>query len=62
MKKNTIDESSENSEAMEKETVTPPKKTEQGSANPSFPEEYEEQRSTDLRMIPQPLTKNKSGS
>jgi len=31
------------------------KKIEQEDANSSFPQEYEEQRSTDIRMAPQPL-------
>lgn len=32
-----------------------PKK--KGSGNPSFPQEYEEQRKNDIRMKPQPLVK-----
>ncbi len=59
MKKNNKDRSPENSEAIKKEPVTSKKKIKQGGANSSFPQEYEEQRSMDIRMKPQPLVKPK---
>lgn len=62
MKKNNTDKSPENSETIKQEPLTSTDKTEQGEANPSFPQEYEEQRSMDIRMKPQPLAKpEKSG-
>ncbi len=59
MKKNNKDRSSENSEAIKLEPVTSKKKLEQGRANSSFPQEYEEQRSMDIHMKPQPLVNPK---
>ncbi len=47
--------SPENGETIKQEPPTSTNKTEQGSANPHFPQEYEEQLSTDIRMKPQPL-------
>jgi hypothetical protein len=62
MKKNNKVRSPENSEAIKKETVTSMKKIEQEVTNSSFPQEFEEQRSMDIRMKPQPLAKpEKSG-
>jgi hypothetical protein len=59
MKKNNKVRSPENSEAIKKETVTSMKKIEQGGENPSFPQEFEEQRSMAIRMKPQPLVSQK---
>ncbi len=59
MSKNDKSRLPEDSEATKPEPVAATEKTEQGSANPSFPEEYEEQRSMKLRMKPQPLVKAK---
>lgn len=47
--------SPENSEVIHQESVTSAKKIEQEVVNTSFPQEYEEQRSMDIRMQPQPL-------
>lgn len=55
MKHNNKDRSPEDSEAIQQESVTSTNKPEQGEANPNFPQEYEEQLSTDIRMKPQPL-------
>ncbi|MEO6904070.1 MAG: hypothetical protein ABI315_13125 [Bacteroidia bacterium] len=53
----------ENSEAIKQEAVISKKKliqrTRKPSSNPSSPQEYEEQRSTNIRMKPQPLVKSK---
>ncbi len=59
MKKNKKGRSPENSGAIKKEPVTSENKIEQGGANSSFPQEYEEQRSMDIRMKPQPFIKPK---
>ena len=56
MKKDNKNKSSENSEAIKKENSSS-EKIEQGGANSSFPQEYEEERSIDIRMKPQPLVK-----
>ncbi len=56
MKKEDKDRSSENSEDIKKETGSS-KKIEQGGANSSFPQEYEEQQSMNIRMKPQPYVK-----
>ncbi len=49
------DKSPENSEVEKRKTVRPAEDIEQGGENVSFPQEYEEQLSTDIRMVPQPL-------
>lgn len=59
MKKNNKDKSTENSAGIHQEFHTPAKKVKQGGANESFPREYEEERSMDIRMKPQPLAKPK---
>ena len=55
MESNNKHQSPENSEIIEQETVTPTKEIANGDANPSFPQEYEEQLSSDIRMKPQLL-------
>jgi hypothetical protein len=55
MKKNKKDKSPESSEVKNRKTVRPAADIEQGGENPSFPQEYEEQLSNDIRMKPQPL-------
>ncbi len=59
MKKNKKDKSHETSGAIKQEPVTSKKNLEQGSANASFPQEYEEQLSAAIRMKPQPFAKPK---
>jgi hypothetical protein len=59
MKKNKIDRSTDNSDGIKKDHITSVKKNEQGGANSSFPQEYEEQRNMEIRMKPQPLVKHK---
>lgn len=59
MKKNNKDKSTKNSGDIKKEPVTAANKIEQGGANSSFPQEYEEQLSMDIRMKPQPLVEPK---
>jgi hypothetical protein len=54
MKKNNKGRSSAYSEAIEHAPLTSTKKN-QGGENSSFPQEYEEQRSMDIRMKPQPF-------
>jgi hypothetical protein len=62
MEKNNNVRSAENNEDIKKKTVTSMKKIEQEVTNSSFPQEFEEQRSMDIRMKPQPLAKpEKSG-
>ncbi len=55
MKKNHKDSSPKNKEPLKQTPVTSPKKDVQGGTNTSFPQEYEEQRSMEIRMKPQPL-------
>jgi ribose 5-phosphate isomerase B len=55
MKKNKKDQSPENSEVKKRKTVRPAAEIQQGGENSSFPQEYEEQLSTGIRMKPQPL-------
>jgi hypothetical protein len=55
MKKNNKDRLPDNSEAIKQERVTSKKKIKKGGANAIFPQEYEEQRSMDIRMKPQPF-------
>jgi ribose 5-phosphate isomerase B len=59
MKKNNKDKSREDSEVKKRKTVRPAVEIEQGGANSNFPQEYEEQLSTDIRMTPQPLEAQK---
>ena len=59
MKKDNKDVSPEDSEAIKQEPVTSKNKLKQGGANSSFPQEYEEQLGTDIRMKPQPFGKPK---
>ncbi len=59
MNKNKKNILPEDSEASKQEPVMSTDETEPGEANPSFPEEYEEQRSMALRMKPQPFDKTK---
>ncbi len=46
-----------NNNADEKDKINQPEKKKSG--NDDFPKEYEEQRSEDIRMKPQPLEKPK---
>jgi hypothetical protein len=57
MKKNNKHKSPEKSEIREKEPVRASNIREPGGENSNFPEEYEEQRSMDIRMKPQPYIK-----
>ena len=64
MKKNKKGKSPQNSEVKKRHAVTiegfekdNSTSNEPGAANPDFPQEYEEQVSTDIRMKPQPLIK-----
>lgn len=59
MKKNNMTGSPKNIEPLKDAPATTPKKDAQGSKNSSFPQEYEEQRSEEIRMKPQPLVKPK---
>ncbi|MEO7486824.1 MAG: hypothetical protein ABIU77_06965 [Ferruginibacter sp.] len=59
MKKNNKESSIENNKTIHQEFPTPGKKLKQGGANANFPQEYEEERSMDIRMKPQPLVKPK---
>ena len=59
MKKNNKDKSCEKSEVKKQDPITSKKKLYQGGININFPQEYEEQRSTDIRMKPQPYVKPK---
>jgi hypothetical protein len=59
MKKNNKERLSENSEAIKQKPEISKKKLKQADEDLSFPEEYEEQRSMDIRMRPQPLVKTK---
>ena len=58
MEKKKKDQSPENSESIQ-DPVTSTNRIIQGRANPNFPQEYEEQLSDDIRMIPQPLEAEK---
>lgn len=51
--------SPKNKKPLKDAPATSPKEDGQGSKNPSFPQEYEEQRSEEIRMKPQPLVKPK---
>ncbi len=57
MKKNNKDKSPEKSVTKKKVPVITTKKGKPGSANSSFPQEYEEQQNIDIRMKPQPFKK-----
>ncbi len=59
MKKNNMTGSPKNIEPLKDAPATSPGKDGQGSKNSSFPQEYEEQRSEEIRMKPQPLVKPK---
>jgi biopolymer transport protein ExbB/TolQ len=59
MKKNNKDRLPENNETMKQKPEISKKKLKQVEENLMFPEEYEEQRSMDIRMRPQPLVKTK---
>jgi hypothetical protein len=59
MKKNTKDSSPKNKKPLKQAPTTSPKKDGQGSKNLSFPQEYEEQLSEEIRMKPQPFEKPK---
>ncbi len=59
MKKNNNNVSPKTKEPLKKAPATSPDKDAQGGANPSFPQEYEEGLSPNIRMIPQPLVKPK---
>ncbi|CAN5276301.1 hypothetical protein BH09BAC2_BH09BAC2_02200 [soil metagenome] len=59
MKKNSNDGSPKNKEPLKQAPATSPKKDRQGGKNSSFPQEYEEERSMNIRMVPQPLVKPK---
>jgi hypothetical protein len=59
MKKNNKVSSPKKSEDIKEEPETSSKKTKQGGANPTFPQEYEEQAGMDIRMKPQPFVKPK---
>jgi hypothetical protein len=57
MKKTNKIRSTKSSEAIKKEPGTASKEIVERGANDSFPQEYEEQRSMDIRMVPQPFVK-----
>ena len=59
MKKTTTDNSSENSEVINKGPQTSAKKLSEGGLNSNQPQEYEEQVSPNIRMKPQPFIKPK---
>ncbi len=59
MKKNNKDRSPEDNKAIHQEFQTSEKKPKQGGTNSIFPQEYEEQLGTDIRMKPQPFGKPK---
>lgn len=59
MEKNNKDGLPENSEPVEKQPLISTKKLNNGGANSSYPQEYEEQVSPDIRMKPQPFTEPK---
>jgi hypothetical protein len=61
MKKNNKERLSENSEAIKQKPEISKKKLKQADEDLSFPEEYEEQRSMDIRMKPQPFVKSSKG-
>ena len=63
MKKNNMTGSPEIKKPLKDASATSPKKDAQGRPNSSFPQEYEEQIGTDIRMVPQPFVKpKKSGT
>jgi hypothetical protein len=57
VKKNNKDSSPKNKKPLKQAPATSPDKDRQGSKNSSFPQEYEEQLSTNIRMKPQPFIK-----
>ena len=59
MKKNNMTGSPEIKKPLKDASATSPKKDAQGRPNSSFPQEYEEQLNTDIRMKPQPFVKPK---
>ncbi len=59
MKKDNKDKSVKISDSIKKEPETSSENTDQGGANQTFPQEYEEQASMDIRMKPQPYIKPK---
>ncbi|MEO7767636.1 MAG: hypothetical protein ABIS01_09430 [Ferruginibacter sp.] len=62
MKKNNMTGSPKTKEPLKEAPATSPKKDGQGGKNSNFPQEYEEQRSEEIRMKPQPFVKlKKSG-
>ncbi len=62
MKKNYKDKSSQNKDITKQDPPALTEKIKQGGVNSTFPQEYEEQLNTNIRMKPQPLvTPKKSG-
>ena len=59
MKKDNKEELPDDSGVKLKHPVTAEKKSKEGSAEVSFPQEFEEQLSMGIRMKPQPLVKRK---
>lgn len=59
MKKNNTGISPKNKEPLKQAPATSPKKDGQGEANSSFPQEYEEHRSEQIRMEDQPIVESK---
>ena len=58
MKKIKKEQSVETGEAADEKKVAAGAESDlQGAPNPEYPQEYEEDRSMDIRMIPQPLNK-----
>ena len=57
MKKDNKDTPLNNSDETNQKPETPLKTNKQGGANPTFPQEYEEQVGMDIRMKPQPYVK-----
>jgi ribose 5-phosphate isomerase B len=55
VKKNSMTGSPEIKKPLKDAPATSPKKDRQDGPNSNFPQEYEEQLSTDIRMTPQPL-------
>ncbi len=63
MKNNKTDKFPKDKKPLKKAPATSPTKDGQGDSNPNFPQEYEEQIGTDIRMVPQPFVKpKKSGT
>lgn len=59
MKKDSNNVSPKTKMTLKKAPATSPEKDAPGVANPSFPQEYEEGLSINIRMVPQPLVKPK---